>query len=493
MERGHRPSRLIFSINVYQFLVIQRVGITVNAVLQSNLKKMKAKNHTTLHLGKSISRSPRRYRFLLIPLVFAFLVLSPQARAVCQEGCDSTNTFIGDDVLLSNKGINNTAIGSQALHNNTSGGENTATGAYALYSNEGLNGGHANTATGAYALYSNSGTSHNFGSENTANGAYALYSNTDGQSNTSNGYTALYHNTTGDYNTAYGDRALFSNTTANYNTAIGYSALSNNTTGFQNIANGAGALGRNTTGNRNVAEGYAALNMNRTGNFNTAVGFQALWQNGVGSNNVALGFNAGSNLTQGNGNVCIGYNVVGVAGESNTTRIGNIFASAASGRAVYVNSDNKIGTLVSSRRFKEEIKPMNEASEAILALKPITFHYKKEIEPNGGIMFGLIAEDVEKVDPDLVTRNDKGDVETVRYDAVNAMLLNEFLKEHRKVEDQEATIRQLRSTVAQQQKDFQATVVQLTARLDEQASQIQKVSAQLAVNRQTSQIISSNQ
>jgi thymidylate synthase len=135
---------------------------------------------------------------------------------------------------------------------------------------------------------------------------------------------------------------------------------------------------------------------------------------------------------------------------------------------------------------------MDKASEAILALKPVTFRYKKEIEPNGGIMFALIAEDVEKVGADLVTRDDKGEAESVRYEAVNAMLLNEFLKEHRKVEDQEATISQLRSTVTQQEKDFQVTVAQLTRRLDEQASQIQKVSAQLEVNRQTRQIITSS-
>jgi len=187
------------------------------------------------------------------------------------------------------------------------------------------------------------------------------------------------------------------------------------------------------------------------------MGFQALYQN-TGSNNIGLGFNAGNNLTSGSGNVCIGYNVVGVAGESNTTRISNIYSSVASGRAVYVNSDNKIGTLVSSRRFKDEIKPMDKASEAILALKPVTFHYKKEIEPSGSIMFGLIAEEVEKVDPDLVTRNDKGEAETVHYEAVNAMLLNEFLKEHRKVEELEATVAKLQSA-------FKA-----------QAAQIQKVS-----------------
>src|SRR6266496_3559968 len=438
---------------------------------------------------KSIIRTPWRPGFILIPLVLVSVVLSPQAQAICQEGCDSSNnTFLGDDTLLNNLGGNNTAIGSQALHNNECGYDNTATGAYALYTNFGCNGGRSNTATGAYALYSNSGTSHDYAKENTATGAYALYSNTDGQRNTSNGFSALYHNTTGDYNTADGFRALFRNTTANYNTAIGSFALEINTTGFQNTATGTSALGSNGTGSRNVAEGYAALSMNRTGNFNTAVGFQALFQNGVGSNNVALGFFAGSNLT----NVCIGYNVVGVAGESNTTRIKNVFTSVASGRPVYVNSDNKIGTLVSSRRFKEDIKPVDKASEAILALKPVTFHYKKEIDPNSAIMFGLIAEDVEKVDPELVTYDDKGEVETVRYDAVSAMLLNEFLKEHSKVEDQEATISQLRSTVSQQQKEFQVTIAQLIKRLDEQASQIEKVSAQLEVNRQAPQMISSS-
>jgi endosialidase-like protein len=409
--------------------------------------------------------------------------LAPQARAVCQEGCDSSNnTFLGDDTLLTNTGVNNTAIGSQALHNNETGGANTATGAYALYSNLGFDGGYANTATGAYALYSNTGESQNHGSENTATGAWALYKNTDGQRNTSNGFTALYHNTTGNYNTADGLRALFSNTTANYNTAIGSFALESNTTGFQNTATGFSALGSNGTGNRNVAEGYAALSMNRTGNFNTAVGFSALFQNGVGSNNVALGFSAGSNLTNGSGNVCIGYNVVRVAGESNTTRIKNVFTSVASGRPVYVNSDNKIGTLVSSRRFKEEIKPMDKASEAILALKPVTFRYKKEIDPNSAIMFGLIAEDVEKVDPELVTRDDKREVETVRYEAVNAMLLNEFLKEHRKVQELEAND-------AEQQKAIKA----LTAMVKEQAAQIQKVSAQLEVTKPAPQTVLNNQ
>jgi polyhydroxyalkanoate synthesis regulator phasin len=178
-------------------------------------------------------------------------------------------------------------------------------------------------------------------------------------------------------------------------------------------------------------------------------------------------------------------NVFGVAGESNTTRIRNVYSSVASGRAVYVNSDNKIGTLVSSRRFKEEIKPMEKASEAILGLRPVSFRYKKEIEANGAKMFGLIAEEVEKVDPELVTRNEKGEVETVRYDAVNAMLLNEFLKEHKKVEQQQATIERLKNAhqmlTAQQQKDIEF----LRQELKEQEAKIQKVSAALALSKST--------
>ena len=190
------------------------------------------------------------------------------------------------------------------------------------------------------------------------------------------------------------------------------------------------------------------------------MGYLALYSN-TGPGNVAVGAEAGAALTTGNGNVCLGAFVSGVAGESNTTRIRNVYSSVAADRAVYVTADNKIGTLVSSRRFKEEIKPMDKASDAILALKPVTFRYKKEIESNGSIMFGLIAEDVEKADPDLVTRNEKGEAETVRYEAVNAMLLNEFLKEHKKTEKLEATVASLIATVK------------------EQAAQIQKVSAQL--------------
>jgi uncharacterized coiled-coil protein SlyX len=442
---------------------------------------MKTNNMTTLHPTKSIGRSPWRRVLLLIPLAVACLALPPTVRGVCQQGCDGDNTFLGDDALLNNTtGFSNTAIGWRALYSNTTGFNNTANGPGALYSNST---GNYNTASGSGALTSNTIGDNNTangsfalqlnttGCANTASGASALEDNTTGYGNTANGSFALFRNTTGINNTANGTSALVSNTTGNNNTASGGFALEENTNGFQNTATGWQALQNNRAGSRNTANGYHALWSNNIGTNNTAEGFQALYHN-TGSNNVGLGFNAGTNLTTGSGNVCIGYNVLGVAGESNTTRIKNVYTSMASGRAVYVNSDNKIGTLVSSRRFKDEIKPMDTASEAILALEPVTFRYKKEIEPDGAIMFGLIAEEVEQVDPDLVTRNEKGEAEAVRYEAVNAMLLNEFLKEHRKVQELEAT-------VAQQRKGMDV----LTVQLKEQAAQIQNVSAQVQMGK----------
>ena len=456
--------------------------------------------------------------FLLIPLVLAWLALSQTAQAVTPApdgGYPNANTAEGTNALFSlttgtgntgngsatlyhdTAGSGNTASGASALFNNTTGGNNTANGGQALYKN--TTGGN-NTATGVSALYSNT-----TGTKNTATGANALYSNTTGGNNTATGFDALARNTTGLYDTANGAYALLSNTTGEYNTANGFYALLSNTTGEYNTANGAyalyssttggfntangfSALQSNTVGSSNTANGYAALVNNTTGTENTGEGFHALLHN-TGSNNIGLGSNAGSSLTTGSGNVCIGAGIPGVAGESNTTRIRNVYASVTSGRAVYVNSDNKIGTLVSSRRFKEEIKLMDKASEAILALKPVTFRYKKEIEPNGAIMFGLIAEEVEKVDPDLVTRDAKGEVETVRYDAVNAMLLNEFLKEHRTVQELKSTAAKQEATITQLKKGMEV----LTASLKEQAAQIQKVSAQLEVSKPVPQTVGNNQ
>ena len=190
------------------------------------------------------------------------------------------------------------------------------------------------------------------------------------------------------------------------------------------------------------SDGALALLYNLEGSANTATGAAAL-SNTTGSNNVALGSGAGLSATSGSGNVYIGAGMQGVAGESDACYIRSIFSrTSASGIPVLINSSNKLGTTTSSKRFKEDIKPMDRASEAILALKPVTLRYKKEIDPAGTSQFGLVAEEVEKVNPDLVVRDKEGRPYSVRYDQVNAMLLNEFLKEHRKVEEQEATIAQ---------------------------------------------------
>jgi hypothetical protein len=311
--------------------------------------------------------------------------------------------------------------------------------------------------------------------QNTAEGDHALYSLTSGMNNTAIGFYALYSNIDGTNNTAIGNQALFSNASGQSNTATGSHAL------FF------------TTGSNNMATGFQALFQNSTGHSNTATGVNALYSNTTGSNNIALGFNAGSNLTTGSGNVCIGAGIHGAAGESNTTRIRNVYASVATARAVYIGSDNKIGTLSSSRRYKEEIKPMEKASETLFALKPVTFRYKKEVDAERALSFGLIAEDVAEISPELITRDEKGNPQTVRYEAVNAMLLNEFLKEHRKMEEQQATITKLESTVAQQQKDFQAVAVHMQQQIEALTAGLQRVSAQLELNKPAPQTVLNSQ
>ena len=231
--------------------------------------------------------------------------------------------------------------------------------------------------------------------------------------------------------------------------ANGGGALDANTNGSNNTAIGARALVRSNADN-NTAEGFFALASNTTGHHNTADGVQSLQNNTSGSFNIALGFNAGQNLTTGSGNIDIGN--PGVAGESSTIRIGlfqtrtfiaGISGVAVTGSPVVVNANGRLGVTASSVRFKEAIRPIDKASEALYTLKPVAFRYKKEIDPAGTPQFGLVAEDVEKVNPDLVARDAKGEVYTVRYEAVNAMLLNEFLKEHRKVEQLEKQIEAL--------------------------------------------------
>ena len=303
--------------------------------------------------------------------------------------------------------------------------------------------------------------------------------------NTVQGDDALISNTTGGDNTAIGFNALFNNTTSGNNTATGSDALYSNTIGVANTATGTQALFSNATGNNNTATGVSALTGNTTGSFNTAIGLAALANNTAGSSNIALGLSAGSRLTTGSNNIDIGS--VGVAGEAKTIRIGtggrqiNTYiagingVTVAGGVGVIIDSTGHLGTVTSSAQYKHQIKPMDKASEAILALKPVIFRYKHELDPNGIPQFGLVAEDVEKVNPDLVARDEQGKPYTVRYEAVNAMLLNEFLKEHRKVQELEAN-------AARQQKQIEA----LTAGL-------QKVSAQVQMSRPEMQSIANNQ
>ena len=358
----------------------------------------------------------------ILPILMAVTLgcfgLSPQAWAVCREGCDlfHSNTFLGADALLNNtSGESNTAIGGGALTSNTTGFDNTANGSTALFYN-----------TSGYA--------------NTANGAFALFLNTSGSDNTAVGTTALTNNITGGANTAVGVEALRASTGKD-NTALGFLA------------------GQNLTGDNNIAVGSLA------------------GQYLLGDNNIDIGNQGGADDS--------GVIRIGTEGTHTTTYIAGIReAPLAHGEAVAVGitADGQLGVRASSARFKELVKPMDSASEAILSLRPVEFRYKKEFDASQAPQFGLVAEEVARTAPQLVIRDANGKPFTVRYDEVNAMLLNEFLKEHRKVEEQAQinqeqaeTITDMKSAVAQQERDIAA----LTGVLKAQAAQIRKVSDQL--------------
>jgi len=389
------------------------------------------------------SRSPWRRGFLLIPLVIALacLALSPTARAA-DGGLANENTAEGDGALGSlTTGFGNTGLGFNALFTNTTGNENTAVGDSALGE---IEGGFGNTAVG-------------FG---------ACEDQADGDSNTAVGNDALQKNKHGGFNTALGDDAL------QYNTAS------------DNTATGASALQHNTSGTANTATGEDAMEQSTTGRDNAAFGGDALGNNTTGSGNIALGNHAGVNLTTGNNNIDIGN--AGVGGESAKIRIGtkgkqtNTFIQGISGvtvpggATVVIDTNGHLGTATSSARFKEAVKPMDKASEAILALKPVTFRYKHELDPAGIPQFGLVAEQVEKVNPDLVARDDQGKVNAVRYEAVNAMLLNEFLKEHQKVQRLEAAL------------------AAVNERVKAQDAKIDKVNAKVELTKPAPQMVANN-
>ncbi len=404
-----------------------------------------------------------RISLVLITVSLVCLALLPEVQAVVPApdgGYPGNNTAEGQNALLSlTTGVNNTAVGWFSLKSNRNGQLNTAVGAGTLFSMVGA-------------------------SRNTAVGGAALFSDTYGGGNTAVGALALWSNTTSDLNTAIGDNALFSNTVGSENTAVGGLALFNN-----------------TTGNANVAIGSLALSVNFTGGGNTAVGRGALFDNQSGNYNIALGYAAGDRTT-GSNNIVIGD--IGVAGESNTTRIGGgaftgpqtaafiagISGTAVVGDAVVVDGYGQLGTVASSARFKKNIKPMDKTSEAILALKPVSFQYRSDSK--GTPQFGLIAEEVAKVNPDLIVRNRDGEIYSVRYEAVNAMLLNEFLKEHRTVQDLKSTVAKQEATIAQQQTSFQSKLAEQERQIEALTAGLQKVSAQLELNKPAPQTVLNN-
>jgi hypothetical protein len=335
---------------------------------------------------------------------------------------------------------------------------------------------------------------------NTAEGTRALFNRTTGVWNTANGFEALYHDYAGSSNTATGIRALFFTTYGEKNTGYGALALYENHQGGQNVAVGYQTIFYGTTAGDSTAIGYRALYITaRYPAFHggpsgvTAVGSLALYGDGPGSGNVALGFQAGFHVSFTDLNIHIANTGdannsdlstirLGTTGEHSKTFIAGIrgvSTGVSNAVPVVIDSAGQLGTMSSSRRFKNEIKPMDQSSESILALEPVRFHYKSDATNTPH--FGLIAEEVAQVDPNLVVDDADGEIYTVRYDAINEMLLNEFLKEHDKAERLK---QQFQATVAQRKEQIQM----LTARLNEQASQIQKVSAQLELQRPGSQM-----
>ena len=388
-----------------------------------------------------------------IQLILSFIILCvvavvPTIRAVVPPpdgGYPRGNTAEGQNALLNlTSGGFNTAVGWVSLRSDTTGEFNTAIGAGTLFRNNG----DENTAVGTGAMLSNFS-----GIQNTATGAFALFSNT-GPANNPSWPSGI----AGSFNTANGDRALFSNNTGAANTAIGGSALFNNTIGSTNTAVGSIALSNNSSGNNNIALGFAAGGAVSTADEVIAIG-------------------------------TLGQNV------SNSCFIGQIYSNVqpevgTDPDRVTINSNGRLGRgNVSSRRYKHDIKPMHNASEAIYELKPVSFRYHKQYDQTQTIAFGLIAEEVAEVNPDLVGRNPKGQPESVRYEQINAMLLNEFLKEHRRGEEQDCKIHEQETTIAELGSKMKA----LATRINEQAFQLQKVSAQLQINNAAAQEIASNQ
>jgi hypothetical protein len=419
----------------------------------------------------------------LMDLTTANLNTATGLRALRNNNADA-NTADGMMALFTNTtGEQNVAVGAQAMVNNVDGLQNAAVGTQALFANTS---GAGNCAFGQWSLAFNA-----VGDTSNAFGYGALFNN-DTTANNGFGFVALGSNVTGPDNSAFGDLSLVLNVIASNNCAFGNNALMNNDSSAAGLANGnnafgTDALGANVDGETNNAFGTFALFANVDGVWNNAFGFGALGANVSGSFNTAIGDSAGLSI-DGSGNVCIGEGVFGNPGVNDETYIRNVWFTsqpfiAGVHDVVTVRADGRLGFTQtfapSSRRYKQDIKPMDQSSEALFQLKPVTFRYNKDLDPAEGQHWGLVAEDVQKVNPDLVIRNREGQIAGVRYDDVNAMLLNEFLKEHKTVQQLKATVERQEAIIAQQQKGMEV----LTAQLKDQAAQIQKVSARLEASR----------
>jgi hypothetical protein len=414
---------------------------------------------------------------LLMSLLLVCFALLPRAQAFTtdpDETFTNFNTAAGLEASLANTGTgaSNTAYGARALKANTTGSSNLGLGGFALINN--LD-----------------------GFSNTAVGNNAMFSNQSGDNNMALGQGAMGSNVSGNRNVAMGAQALAANVSQSDNVAVGFQALASNTNS-RNVAIGAAAMTSNTSNSFSVAVGFEALrSLTAAGTGSTAVGFQAL-RNATSAtgDNTAFGDTAGDGVTSGARNIIIGGfgsgNGGNISSASNTISIGSNAANVSNAcfigriRGVVPTAPHFVGVepngqivdiSASSRRFKKDIAPIDKVSEGILALKPVRYHFKND--DSNYPQFGLIAEDVAEVNPDWITHDSQGEIDGVRYEMIPILLLNEFLKEHKKVEEQQASIADLKSTVALQQKEMQV----LTAQLKEQAAQIQRVSAQLEVNK----------
>jgi len=379
--------------------------------------------------------------FIALTGISALTNAASATQPPCATSDGRENTACGSLALFDNTGLSNTAMGQGALQHNLSTSYNTAVGAFALVYSYGLN----NTAIGYDALQGVSSASTSTGSFNTAIGSGALQSFTTSNNNSAGGYYALQANTSGSYNTAFGAGALRNNQAVNGNSAFGYYALKSNTIGAYNVALGSGALQGNSRGNQNVASGNSALLNNFSGNNNTASGYEALFNNTTGSDNIALGYQAGLNVKTGNNTIEIGNKgtasdskviKIGIENLQSNTYIAGIYnvTSLTGGLAVFVDSTGHLGTASSSARFKTDIVPMGSNTEKLRQLRPVTFHYRADTQ--GTMRYGLIAEEVAKVYPELVVQDQNGRIDGVRYDELMPILLNEVQKQQKIVATQ---------------------------------------------------------